>query len=107
MRLARLAAAAAAAAMAATAHAQTSVPPARYEPPVAARAQQPSPHLLLPPGTAARAVLLRRPDATEVAARQAMREGAPAPAGKRYKRRALMVGFARPLPAADARTPLA
>jgi hypothetical protein len=36
-----------------------------------------------------------------------MRESPPATAGKRHKRRALVVGFARPLPVADARIPLA
>jgi hypothetical protein len=92
---------------AAPAHGQTSVPPARYESPGVARAQEPPARLLLPPGSAAREVSLRRPDAAEVAARRSMREGASAPVGKPYKRRALMAGFARPLPAAEARMPLA
>ncbi len=92
---------------AAGASAQTSAPPARQEAPQHARAASPAASLLLPPGAPARAIALTPPGAGEGRARTSAAPATPAAASKGNKSRRLAVGYARPVPAADATVRLA
>ena len=86
---------------AAGASAQTSVAPARYDAlhPGAAEA---APNLLLPRGAPARGIRLAPPGAGENDTRRAPAKAAPATGKKSHKSRRLAVGYARPVPPADA-----
>jgi hypothetical protein len=84
------------------ASAQTSVPPARYDAPQQNEAGEPPPDLLLPRGAPTRAIALPPPGAGESGPRKAPAKVASAAAKKASKSRRLAVGYARPVPGADA-----
>ena len=87
---------------AAGAFAQTAVPPARYEALQRPKAAETAPTLLLPSGAAGRGIRLAPPGAGEDGTRKAPGKAARAPGKKGTKSRRLAVGYARPVPAADA-----
>ena len=86
----------------AAASAQTSVPAARYDAPVRNKAAEPASSLLLPRGAPARTIALPPPGAGEGALKARAAKAVPTAGNKGNKSRRLAVGYARPVPAADA-----
>ena len=80
----------------------TSVPPARYDALPHPRAAEAPPNLLLPRDAPARSIRLAPPGAGESHARRAAADAASAAGKRSHKSRRLAVGYARPVPPADA-----